>query len=82
MQRSRRNPQFNKETLPADLSKAGIGYIHIVGLGLRHTSIDSPNKGWRNPSFRGFADYMQTQEFEENLITLAQLSNKEQVAIM
>lgn len=81
--RSKHNPQFNKETLPTSLNTAGIGYIHIAGLGgLRHTHIDSINKGWRNASFRGFADYMQTQEFEENLTTLIQLSKKEQVAIM
>ncbi len=81
--RSRHNPQFNKETLPADLKVAGISYIHMPGLGgLRHTKRDSPNKGWRNASFRGFADYMQTTDFEENLRKLAELATKELVAIM
>ncbi len=83
IQRSRHNPQFNKETLPADLKVAGISYIHMPGLGgLRHTKRDSPNKGWRNSSFRGFADYMQTTDFEENLKKLAELAAKELVAIM
>ena len=66
--RSRHNPQFNRETLPANLAISGIGYVHVPGLGgLRHTRVDSLNKGWRNASFRGFADYMQTREFEDNL---------------
>lgn len=67
--RSRHNPQFDKETLPESLKTAGIGYVHIEGLGgLRKTSKDSQNAGWRNPSFRGFADYMQTPEFEKALV--------------
>ena len=81
--RSRHNPQFNRETLPANLAISGIGYVHVPGLGgLRHTRVDSLNRGWRNASFRGFADYMQTQEFEDNLTTLIQLSEEEQIAIM
>jgi uncharacterized protein (DUF488 family) len=59
--RSRHNPQFNRETLPAKLRSARIGYVHLRKLGgLRHARRDSPNMGWRNASFRGFADYMQT----------------------
>src|SRR5215472_925359 len=59
--RSRHNPQFNAESLPKSLKRARIGYLHSAGLGgLRHTSRTSPNMGWRNTSFRGFADYMQT----------------------
>ncbi|MDP3879503.1 MAG: DUF488 domain-containing protein [Dehalococcoidales bacterium] len=81
--RSRRNPQFNIETLPGDLRAAGIGYQHLPGLGgLRHPQADSPNQGWRNASFRGFADYMQTQEFEENLVALMKLAQEETVALM
>lgn len=81
--RSRHNPQFNKETLPTALEATGIGYVHMQGLGgLRHTQADSPNKGWRNASFRGFADYMQTTEFEENLRILMKLAIKERVAVM
>ncbi len=69
--RSRHNPQFNNETLPDSLRIAGIGYIHMPGLGgLRHTRKDSPNTGWRNLSFRGFADYMLAEEFWKNLLLL------------
>ncbi len=66
--RSRHNPRFNKETLPDELKAAGIEYVHMPGLGgLRHPLPDSQNKGWKNNSFRGFADYMQKEDFEENL---------------
>ena len=67
--RSRHNPQFNRDTLPDALKNAGIGYIHMAGL--RHPKADSVNMGWRNDSFRGFADYMQTPEFEAALPPLA-----------
>ena len=66
--RSRTNPQFNRENLPLSLSAAGILYHHMAGLGgLRKARPDSLNTAWRNPSFRGYADYMQTPEFETNL---------------
>ena len=66
--RSRHNPQFNKASLPGSLKKAGLGYVHMPGLGgLRHARHDSLNVGWRNASFRGYADYMQTPEFERGL---------------
>jgi Protein of unknown function, DUF488 len=69
--RSRHNPQFNRDTLPAALEVAGIGYAHLAGLGgFRPTHPGSLNMGWRNVSFRGFADYMQTPEFAENLAAL------------
>ncbi len=59
--RSLHNPQFNKTSLPESLKKAGLGYVHMPGLGgLRHATRDSINMGWRNASFRGYADYMQT----------------------
>jgi uncharacterized protein (DUF488 family) len=81
--RSRHNPQFNKETLPTDLLSAGIDYMHIAGLGgLRHTKVDSANKGWRNASFRGYADYMQTPDFEVSLNMLIEAAKKMQVAVM
>jgi len=81
--RSRHNPQFNEESLPAPLKKAGIRYLHMPELGgLRHVRPDSPNKGWRNASFRGFADYMQTGEFEAGINSLIELSAKEKAAIM
>ncbi|MGH7953489.1 MAG: DUF488 family protein, partial [Limisphaerales bacterium] len=66
--RSRHNPQFNKDSLALALEKTGLGYVHLPGLGgLRHAKRDSLNVGWRNASFRGFADYMQTPEFERSL---------------
>ena len=81
--RSRRNPQFNKENLPASLNAAGIRYAHMPGLGgLRHAKRDSTNTGWRNASFRGYADYMQTQEFHANLEKLIELAGEAPTAIM
>ena len=81
--RSRHNPQFNRETLPAYLAAVGIGYTHLPGLGgLRHPRPDSPNRGWRNASFQGFADYMQTEEFENNLETMIQLTYQERISLM
>ena len=81
--RSRRNPQFNGDTLPADLSSYGIAYVHMTGLGgLRRPWADSPNKGWLNSSFRGFADYMQTVEFTTNLRTLIDMARKDTFVLM
>jgi uncharacterized protein (DUF488 family) len=81
--RSRHNPQFNQETMPAPLAAAGIEYVPMPGLGgLRHARRDSPNTGWRNTSFRGFADYMQTPEFEVNLEKLVGLAAGRRLAIM
>ncbi|MHB8068674.1 MAG: DUF488 domain-containing protein [Desulfobaccales bacterium] len=81
--RSRHNPQFNRESLPEQLKLAGIGYLHLPGLGgLRRPRPYSPNQGWRNDSFRGFADYMQTPEFAENLEALIRLAQTERLAVM
>jgi uncharacterized protein (DUF488 family) len=81
--RSRHNPQFNRETLPHDLKDAGIGYLHMPGLGgLRRPRPDSTNMGWRNASFRGFADYMETPEFENHLGKLVGLAQRKRVALM
>ena len=81
--RSRHNPQFNKESLPESLAAVGIKYVHMPGLGgLRHPRRDSPNTGWRNTGFRGFADYMQTPEFEKNLEELLDLARRQRLAIM
>jgi uncharacterized protein (DUF488 family) len=81
--RSRHNPQFNRETLPDSLRAAGISYEHLPGLGgFRRARADSPNVGWRNSSFRGYADYMQTAEFEENLKSLADTGSRAQVVLM
>lgn len=81
--RSRRNPQFNQETLPGALSSAGIKYAHLEGLGgLRHPRRGSPNTGWRNASFRGYADYLGTAEFETNLERLVEMAKSQTVAIL
>ncbi len=81
--KSRRNPQFNSETLSESLRQAGIGYIHMAGLGgLRHARRDSLNTAWYNMSFQGFADYMQTAEFEKSLKELLDNAAKERVALM
>lgn len=81
--RSKHNPQFNRETLPASLAAYGLGYIHMSGLGgLRRSYPGSPNMGWRNASFRGFADYMQTQDFETNLFMMIQLARPERISLM
>ena len=81
--RSRHNPQFNLNRLPGPLQQAGIRYRHMAGLGgLRHSRRDSINAGWRNASFRGFAAYMQTPEFEEALDQLIHLAQKRRTAIM
>ena len=81
--RSRRNPQFNREALPEALAAYGIGYTHLPSLGgLRHPHADSPNTAWRNLSFRGYADYMETPEFAAGLAELLALAGQRQVAIM
>ena len=81
--RSRHNPQFNREILSAKLRAARIGYVHLAKLGgLRHARRDSSNMGWRNASFRGFADYMQTPEFEAGLRRLMKLAGQKRSAIM
>ena len=81
--RSRHNPQFNRETLPASLSNAGIDYRHLPELGgLRHPRSDSINTGWRNASFRGYADYMQTPAFEAAVQELRRMATFQATAIM
>ncbi len=81
--RSQRNPQLNRETLPDALPGTGIAYVHIPGLGgLRHPHVDSPNSGWRNDSFRGFADYMQTLEFEANVQLLMDIARGARITLM
>jgi len=81
--RSRHNPQFNRQTLSTKLRSARIGYVHLRRLGgLRHARRDSPNMGWRNTSFRGFADYMQTPDFEKGLERLMKLAKQKNTAVM
>ncbi len=81
--RSRTNPQFNRESLAQALADAGIGYTHAAELGgLRRARKDSLNTGWRNASFRGYADYMQTPEFEAAVKSLIEAAKREQITIM
>ncbi|HLK65025.1 MAG TPA: DUF488 domain-containing protein [Bryobacteraceae bacterium] len=81
--RSAHNPQFNQDSLGRSLMKSGLKYIHMPGLGgLRHARRDSPNGGWRNASFRGYADYMQTREFVESLEEAIQTAKQDQIALM
>ncbi len=81
--RSRHNPQFNREDLSQALHGRRLHYRHMPGLGgLRHPRRDSINTGWRNSSFRGYADYMQTSEFAENLDALIELAQQEQTVVM
>ena len=81
--RSRKNPQYNTETLPQALGASGIRYVHLSALGgLRRAVRDSINTGWRNASFRGFADYMQGAEFENGLEQLIELGSAYPTAIM
>jgi uncharacterized protein (DUF488 family) len=81
--RSRHNPQFNRGALPAALRRARIHYTHMPGLGgLRHARPDSTNLGWRNSSFRGYADYMATKTFGRSLDRCIALAKRERVALM
>jgi uncharacterized protein (DUF488 family) len=81
--RSRHNPQFNRETLPEALAPMGIGYRHLPGLGgLRKPRPDSINMGWHNDSFRGFADYMQTDAFCTALDELIVLARYNRLVLM
>lgn len=81
--RSRHNPQFNRDTLPGALQAAGIAYTHLAELGgLRHTTAASPNTGWRNASFRGYADYMQTPAFADAMNQLLALARHDTLALM
>jgi uncharacterized protein (DUF488 family) len=78
--KSRHNPQFNSDALERTLP---IVYRHMPGLGgLRRPRKDSINLGWKNASFRGYADYMQTREFDENLERLIELAGERRTAIM
>ncbi len=80
---SRRNPQYGKDALAQSLLQEQIGYLHMPGLGgLRRARKDSMNTAWHNASFRGFADYMQTGEFEESLKELIETAEEKTTAIM
>lgn len=87
---SRRHPHFNQDALRNSLGEAGIGYRHAPELGGRRGSEStegggsspSPNRGWRNASFRAYADHMGTREFGEALDRLIQDAETETIAIM
>lgn len=80
---SRRLPHFDREVLERELPAAGIAYRHVRELGgLRRPRPDSPNLAWRNQSFRGYADHMQTDEFRQALDGLIELAATRSVAIM
>lgn len=81
--KSRHNPQFNQDEIWESLKAAKIGYIHMKGLGgLRHALKDSQNTAWKNVSFRGFADYMQTGEFKDSLEKLVEEAKKRTIVVM
>jgi uncharacterized protein (DUF488 family) len=81
--KSRRNPQFSSDALAASLAAAGIDYVHMKALGgLRHPRKDSVNLGWRNKSFRGYADYMETREFITALEATIRLAGQKATAMM
>ena len=81
--RSRHNPQFNADALAESLAGEKITYIPMPALGgLRHPRSDSINGGWRNKSFRGYADYMQTEAFTDAVEELIRIGRDARVAIM
>jgi hypothetical protein len=81
--RSRHNPQFNGEALAASLAAESIGYSHVAALGgLRSPRAGSVNGGWRNRSFQGYADHMQTSEFADAVEALVALAARDRVAVM
>ena len=81
--KSRHNPQFNGDALAASVRASGITYRRMESLGgLRHARKDSPNGAWRNASFRGYADYMQTEEFSTAIDQLLERGRTNDSAIM
>lgn len=81
--KSRHNPQYHQDNLPHSLNAAGIDYLHLPGLGgLRRPRPDSPNAAWRNTSFRGYADYMQTPEFAHNVDEVIALAHETRCCLM
>ena len=81
--KSRHNPQFNKEVLARVLRRRQVSYTHIKNLGgLRKARKDSPNLGWHNSSFRGFADYMQSEKFDAGCIRAISIAGRGRAALM
>jgi uncharacterized protein (DUF488 family) len=80
---SRRYPHFNRDNLRDSLSAAGVVYLHMPELGgRRKTRPDSQNVAWRNESFRGYADYMETAAFREGIEHLMKLASEQRTAVM
>ncbi len=80
---SRRFPQFNKEVLKISLEEAGIKYIHMIDLGgRRKVKKDSINNRWNNDSFKGYADYMETEAFKNAIIKLEHIAIQQPTAYM
>ena len=80
---SRRHPQYSRDALAASLAAAGIQYVHEPGLGGRRAARpDSPHTAWRVEAFRGYADYMDTPEFQAALERLIRRAEEETVAIL
>ena len=81
--KSRHNPQYNSDALAAALREQGFSFVNLKDLGgLRHARIDWVNTAWENASFRGFADYMQTADFEKGLNYLITVAQRERTVIM
>ncbi len=80
---SKRYPHFNKESLSLSLKNVGIGYIHLPELGgRRKPRPDSANTAWRNAAFRGYADYMETEDFKKAISNLENFSLEQRTAYM
>jgi uncharacterized protein (DUF488 family) len=80
---SRRHPHFGAEALSQALARAGIRYDWLPELGGRRPARgDSPHTAWRNPSFRGYADHMETAEFQQGLDRLVALARERPTAIL
>lgn len=81
--KSRTNPQFNTDAFDAFLTAHHIGYLHMSELGgLRRARKDSPNTVWENASFRGYADYMETEQFREGVDRLLEIATAKRLAVM
>lgn len=80
---SRRYPHFNKEALSESLQEEGIAYVHLPELGgRRQARPDSRNTAWRSKQFRGYADYMETEDFRAGIERLLHLASQKRTAIM
>lgn len=80
---SRKFPQFNKENLEVSLPEKNIEYLHMRDLGGRRKTVEnSNNTAWRLASFRGYADYMETEAFEEALENLERTAKNKRVCYM